>query len=116
MNLPTEDMEDLHWSSLLQDVGKIAVDQSIQNKPRKLTIASLNLAVIELFNGTPDTPLAVTAETTIGAVVCDKPVVKLQTKFCASELPPRHFTAVVIMAMYAVFGESIFVGVNIAVS
>ena len=39
MNLPTEDMEDLHWSSLLQDVGKIAVDQSIQNKPRKLTIA-----------------------------------------------------------------------------
>ena len=39
MNLPAEDMEDLHWSSLLQDVGKIAVDQSIQNKPRKLTIA-----------------------------------------------------------------------------
>jgi hypothetical protein len=74
------------------------------------------LAVIELFNGTPDTPLEGTVETTIGAVVCDKPVVKLQTKFCAIELPPRHFTPVVIVAVYAVFGERIAAGVNTAVS
>jgi HD-GYP domain-containing protein (c-di-GMP phosphodiesterase class II) len=30
-------MEDLRWGSLLHDVGKIAVDQLIQNKPDKLT-------------------------------------------------------------------------------
>jgi len=30
-------MEDLRWGSLLHDVGKIAVDQLIQNKPGKLT-------------------------------------------------------------------------------
>jgi putative nucleotidyltransferase with HDIG domain len=31
------DMEDLRWGSLLHDVGKIAVDQLIQNKPGRLT-------------------------------------------------------------------------------
>jgi len=31
------DMEDLRWGSLLHDVGKIAIDQAIQNKPGKLT-------------------------------------------------------------------------------
>jgi HD-GYP domain-containing protein (c-di-GMP phosphodiesterase class II) len=30
-------MEDLRWGSLLHDVGKMAVDQFIQNKPGKLT-------------------------------------------------------------------------------
>jgi putative two-component system response regulator len=37
MGLPAEDMEDLRCGSLLHDVGKIAVDQLIQNKPGKLT-------------------------------------------------------------------------------
>lgn len=37
LNLPANDMEDLRWGSLLHDVGKIAVDQLIQNKPGKLT-------------------------------------------------------------------------------
>jgi HD-GYP domain-containing protein (c-di-GMP phosphodiesterase class II) len=32
-------LEDLRWGSLLHDVGKIAVDQFIQNKPGKLTPA-----------------------------------------------------------------------------
>ena len=39
MNMSEEDLEDLRWGSLLHDVGKIAVDQSIQNKPGKLTPA-----------------------------------------------------------------------------
>jgi putative two-component system response regulator len=37
LGLPKNEMEDLRWGSLLHDVGKIAVDQSIQNKPEKLT-------------------------------------------------------------------------------
>jgi len=37
LGLPAQDMEDLRWGSLLHDVGKIAVDQRIQNKPGKLT-------------------------------------------------------------------------------
>lgn len=37
LSLPDEDLEDLRWGSLLHDVGKIAVDQFIQNKPAKLT-------------------------------------------------------------------------------
>ncbi len=37
MNLSAEDMEDLRYGSLLHDVGKIAVDQLIQNKPTTLT-------------------------------------------------------------------------------
>jgi putative two-component system response regulator len=37
LNLSEGEMEDLRWGSLLHDVGKIAVDQLIQNKPGKLT-------------------------------------------------------------------------------
>jgi len=37
LNLPESDIEDLRWGSLLHDVGKIAVDQLIQNKPGKLS-------------------------------------------------------------------------------
>jgi len=37
LGLSTIDMEDLRWGSLLHDVGKIAVDQLIQNKPDRLT-------------------------------------------------------------------------------
>ncbi len=37
MGLPEEAIEDLRWGGLLHDVGKIAVDQLIQNKPGKLT-------------------------------------------------------------------------------
>jgi len=37
LGLSTDDMEDLRWGSLLHDVGKIAVDQLIQNKPGTLT-------------------------------------------------------------------------------
>jgi len=37
LNLPEDDIEDLRWGSLLHDVGKIAVDQFIQNKPGRLT-------------------------------------------------------------------------------
>ena len=37
IGLPERDMEDLHWGSLLHDIGKIAVDQLIQNKPGRLS-------------------------------------------------------------------------------
>jgi len=37
LGLPEDDIEDLRWGSLMHDVGKIAVDQSIQNEPGKLT-------------------------------------------------------------------------------
>jgi len=36
LGLTTEEMEDLRWGSLLHDVGKIAVDPAILNKPGKL--------------------------------------------------------------------------------
>jgi response regulator RpfG family c-di-GMP phosphodiesterase len=37
LGLSSGALEDLRWASLLHDVGKIAVDQSILNKPSKLT-------------------------------------------------------------------------------
>ena len=37
LGLSGKDMEDLRWGSLLHDVGKIAVDPRIQNKPDSLT-------------------------------------------------------------------------------
>jgi putative two-component system response regulator len=37
LGLSVKDMEDLRWGSLLHDIGKIAIDQVIQNKPGKLT-------------------------------------------------------------------------------
>jgi len=37
IGLSANDMEDVRWGSLLHDVGKIAVDQLIQNKQGKLT-------------------------------------------------------------------------------
>ena len=37
LGLPPDDVEDLRWGGLLHDVGKIAVDQLIQNKPGRLT-------------------------------------------------------------------------------
>ena len=37
LGLSIKDMEELRWASLLHDIGKIAVDQIIQNKPDKLT-------------------------------------------------------------------------------
>jgi putative two-component system response regulator len=37
LSLSAPDMEDLRWGSLLHDIGKIAVDEVIQNKPGKLT-------------------------------------------------------------------------------
>ncbi len=37
LNLPSDEMEDLKWGALLHDVGKIAVDPDILNKPGKLT-------------------------------------------------------------------------------
>jgi len=37
MKLSPQELEDLHWAALLHDVGKIAVDPDILNKPSELT-------------------------------------------------------------------------------
>jgi response regulator RpfG family c-di-GMP phosphodiesterase len=37
LGLSSDPLEDLHWAALLHDVGKIAVDPHILNKPDKLT-------------------------------------------------------------------------------
>lgn len=37
MKLDTQNMDDLHWAAMLHDVGKIAVDPNILNKPSELT-------------------------------------------------------------------------------
>ena len=37
LHLSKEEMENLRWGSMLHDIGKIAVDPRIINKPRKLT-------------------------------------------------------------------------------
>jgi putative two-component system response regulator len=37
LGLSPQDMEDLRWGSLLHDVGKIAIQEVIQNKPGRLT-------------------------------------------------------------------------------
>ena len=37
LGLSPEEMDDLHWAALLHDVGKIAVDPDILNKPGQLT-------------------------------------------------------------------------------
>ncbi len=36
-DLSAQDMEDLRWGSLLHDIGKIAINEAVQNKPGKLT-------------------------------------------------------------------------------
>ena len=37
LGLPQDELDDLRWGALLHDIGKIAVDPQIQNKPGKLT-------------------------------------------------------------------------------
>ena len=37
MNLSNDQLDDLRWSSLLHNVGKIAIDPAIQNKAGNLT-------------------------------------------------------------------------------
>ena len=37
LGLPTDEIECLRWGSLLHDIGKIAIDPQIKNKPGKLT-------------------------------------------------------------------------------
>ena len=37
LGLALNEMESLHWGSLLHDIGKIAVDPQVKNKPGKLT-------------------------------------------------------------------------------
>ena len=51
LNLPHDDLEDLRWGSLLHDVGKIAVDQFVQNKPGKLTPAEYEHIMIHAHIG-----------------------------------------------------------------
>ena len=51
LNLSEEELENLRWGSLLHDVGKIAVDQFVQNKPGKLTPAEYEHIMIHTHVG-----------------------------------------------------------------
>jgi putative nucleotidyltransferase with HDIG domain len=51
LNFPEEDLENLRWGSLLHDVGKIAVDHFVQNKPGKLTLAEYEHIMIHAHVG-----------------------------------------------------------------
>ena len=51
LNLSEEDLENLRWGSLLHDVGKIAVDQFVQNKAGKLTPAEYEHIMIHAHVG-----------------------------------------------------------------
>ena len=51
LNLSEEELENLQWGSLLHDVGKIAVDQFVQNKPGKLTPAEYEHIMIHAHVG-----------------------------------------------------------------
>ncbi|MGP8080951.1 MAG: HD domain-containing phosphohydrolase [Dehalococcoidales bacterium] len=51
LDLSQDDMENLRWGSLLHDVGKIAVDQIVQNKPGKLTPAEYEHIMIHAHVG-----------------------------------------------------------------
>jgi putative two-component system response regulator len=51
LGLSAKDMEELRWASLLHDIGKIAVDPSIQNKPGKLTPEEYDQIMIHARKG-----------------------------------------------------------------
>ena len=51
LHLSEENLENLRWGSLLHDVGKIAVDQFVQNKPGKLTPAEYEHIMIHAHIG-----------------------------------------------------------------
>ena len=51
LGLMKEELEDLRWGALLHDVGKIAVDSSIQNKPGKLTANEYQHVMIHAMVG-----------------------------------------------------------------
>ena len=51
LRLSEDELEDLRWGSLLHDVGKIAVDQFVQNKPGKLTPAEYEHIMIHAHVG-----------------------------------------------------------------
>ena len=51
LNLTGEDLDNLRWGSLLHDVGKIAVDQCVQNKPGRLTPAEYEHIMIHAHVG-----------------------------------------------------------------
>ena len=51
LGLSPGDMEDLRWGSLLHDIGKVAVDPVIQNKPDKLTQEEYEYIMVHAYVG-----------------------------------------------------------------
>ena len=51
LKLPPDELEDLRWAALLHDIGKIAVDQAIQNKKGKLTSEEYQQVMIHVDIG-----------------------------------------------------------------
>ena len=64
------------------------------------SIASLNVALMVMLAGTVKEALAGFVKVIVGATIsADMPVVKLQTKLAAMEMPVRSVAAVVIVAV-----------------
>ena len=74
-------------------------------------IAPLNVAEMAVFTATAVAPFAGIVETTVGGGA----VVKVHTKFVASEAPVGSFAPVVIVAVNRVLLARTPVGVNVAV-
>ncbi len=51
LSLAEDEIEDLRWASLLHDIGKVAVDSSIQNKTGELTPEEYRHVMIHSFVG-----------------------------------------------------------------
>ena len=75
------------------------------------SMASLNVAEIEVLTATAVDPLTGTVETTVGAGA----VVKVHTKLDASAIPVEFFAPVVMVAVNKVLVASVVAGVNVAV-
>jgi len=52
MGLSKDELDDLHWGSLLHDLGKIAIRQDILNKPAKLTTKEYEHVMTHTIIGT----------------------------------------------------------------
>jgi hypothetical protein len=74
-------------------------------------MASLNVAVTNVFTATPAAPFTGTVETTVGGGA----VVKVHTRLAASGAPAGSFAPVVIVAVNMVLLARTNVGVNVAV-
>jgi hypothetical protein len=76
-------------------------------------MASLNVAVTNVFTATPVAPFTGTVDTTVGGAAVAA-VVNVHTKLAAKGTPAGSFAPVVIVAVNTVLLARTAVGVNVA--